>query len=443
MQKIAVLGGGESGTGAAILGKKKGYEIFLSDCGKINPKYKNVLLHNDIEWEEGHHSEKIILSASEVVKSPGIPDETEVIRKIKSKKIPVISEIEFASRFSNAKLIGVTGTNGKTTTSSLIYHIFKQAGKDVCLAGNIGKSFCLLLSERDYQYFILELSSFQLEGMYNTRINDAVLLNITPDHLDRYDYNMRNYISAKMRIIRNQQKNDALVYCKDDEILGNIIPKTQILSELLPYSITEDLCKGGILMKEKLKIKYKTEFDMNIEELSIKGRHNVYNSMAAALVAKRHDIRNAKIKESLANYINVEHRLEFVARVRGVDYINDSKATNINATWYALESFKRKIIWIAGGIDKGNDYEKLLPLIREKVKYIICLGTDNNHIIEAFKNEFEFIYETNKMADAIELAYKLSKPGDTVLLSPACASFDLFVNYEDRGNQFKEIVKNL
>ena len=443
MKKIVILGGGESGTGAAVLAKKKGYEVFLSDKAEIKTKYKDVLLHNDIEWEEKRHSEKVILSADEVIKSPGIAENIEIIRKLQSKKINIISEIEFAARFTKGKLIGITGTNGKTTTSSLIYHIFKGAGKDVCLAGNVGNSFALALAERDYKYFILELSSFQLDFMFETKIDSAVLLNITPDHLDRYNYEMKNYIESKFRIIQNQTSKEGLIYCSDDEILKKEIKKRKINIELIPYSIEKKLKKGAYLENNILTMNYNTTLNMNIEELAIKGKHNIYNSMAAALMAKRHDIRNEKVKECLGNYVNIEHRLEFVSKIKSVEYINDSKATNVNAAWYALESCNNQVIWIAGGIDKGNDYKKLKKLVKEKVKYIICLGIDNTNIISAFKNDVTQIFETMSMKDAVELSYKISMPGETVLLSPACASFDLFNNYEDRGNQFKEIVKNL
>jgi len=443
MKKIVILGGGESGTGAAVLAKKKGYEVFLSDKGEIKTKYKDVLLHNDIEWEENKHTEKEILSADEVIKSPGIPDTIDLITNIKKKKISIISEIEFAARFTKAKLIGITGTNGKTTTSSLAYHIFKEAGLDVCLAGNIGKSFALALSERDYKYFILELSSFQLDYMFETKVNDAILLNITPDHLDRYGYEIKNYIDSKFRIIQNHTCDEGLIYCSDDEILKKELKRRKINSEKIPYSIIKRISKGAFLDKNIINMNYNTTFNMDIEELAIKGKHNIYNSMAAAVMAKRQDIRDEKIKECLGNYVNIEHRLEFVARVRSVDYINDSKATNVNSTWYALESYNSQVIWIAGGVDKGNDYQKLSELVKEKVKYIICLGIDNSNIIAAFRNDVENIFETKTMEEAVSLSYKLSKPGEVVLLSPACASFDLFNNYEDRGNQFKEIVKNL
>jgi len=443
MKKIVILGGRESGTGAAVLAKKKGYEVFVTDASEIKPKYKDVLLHNDIEWEENKHSEKVILSADEVIKSPGIPENIDIIRKIQSKKINVISEIEFAARYTKGQLIGITGTNGKTTTSSLIYHIFRGAGKDVCLAGNVGNSFALAVAERDYKYFILELSSFQLDFMFDTKIDSAVLLNITPDHLDRYSYEMEKYTASKLRIIQNQTRRSGLIYCNDDNILNREIKKVKTGTELITYSIKRKIKKGAYLENNIITMNYNTTFNMNVEELAIKGKHNIYNSMAAALMAKRHDIRNEKVKECLENYVNIEHRLEFVSKIKSVEYINDSKATNINAAWYALESCNNPVIWIAGGIDKGNDYKKLRKLVRQKVKYIICLGIDNSNIISAFKNDVNQIYETRTMTDAVELSYKLSKPGETVLLSPACASFDLFNNYEDRGNQFKEIVKNL
>jgi len=442
MKRIVIIGGGESGVGAALLAKKKGYEVFLSDNGPIKQKYKGVLLHNDIEWEENKHSEGVILSAQEVVKSPGIPDNILLIQKIKRKKISIVSEIEFAARFSEACLIGITGTNGKTTTASLIYHIFKNAAYDVCLAGNVGRSFAWALSERDYKYFVLELSSFQLDNMYETKLNAAVLLNITPDHLDRYK-NFKKYALSKWRIIQNQTQQDCLIYNYDDERIIKNFKTINPKSECIQYSINKRIEKGAFLNNSEIVINYNKKLDMQVEEIALAGKHNIGNSMAAALMAQRHNIRNPKIRESLGNYVNVEHRMEFVSKIRGVEYINDSKATNINAVWYALENCALPVIWIAGGIDKGNNYLKLKEVVRKNVKCIVCIGADNTNIINAFKNDVEDIIEASNMTDAVELSYKLSAPGNIVLLSPACSSFDKFENFEDRGRQFKNAVMNL
>lgn len=442
MGRLVILGGGESGTGAAVLAKKKGFDVFVSDKGRIKQNYKDVLLHHEIEWEEEKHSEMLLIDADEAVKSPGIPDDAAIVQKLKDKGIKVISEIEFAARYTRACLIGITGTNGKTTTASLTYHILKSAGCDVCLAGNVGNSFAMALAERDYDYFVLELSSFQLDGMYDTKLDTTVLLNITPDHLDRYD-SMKAYIASKLRILQNQTSDGLFIYNADDAETTQAINSLKIIPEALPYSVERTLTKGAYLDNNEIVIQYKTKLTMKIEEIAIAGKHNTGNSMAAALIAQRHKIRNNRIRECMGDYVNVEHRMEFVARIRGAEFINDSKATNVNSAWYALGYYNTPIIWIAGGIDKGNDYSKIKDTVKGKVKALICLGTDNSKLIEALKDNVAAIYETQDMAAAVELSYSLSEPGYTVLLSPACASFDLFDNYEDRGNLFKEAVKNL
>ncbi len=440
--KIAILGGGESGVGAALLAKKKGFDVFVSDKSKIEKKYKNVLLNNKIKWEENKHSEAEILSAKEIIKSPGIPDNIEIIKKVKKLKIPVISEIEFAGRFTNAKKICITGSNGKTTTAKLIYHILKNAGMDVCLAGNIGDSFAAQLAVKDYDIFVLEISSFQLDNMFDFKADIAVLLNITPDHLDRYDNDFGKYKNSKLKIIQNQTKEDCFIYNADDEV---ILEKISDINALCyPFSYKTETEKGAFIKDNKIIIKTnKKEFSMSLTELALRGKHNTYNSMASGITARLLDIRKVIIKESLSNFKNVEHRLESVSSIRGVEFFNDSKATNINATWFALESMTKPVIWIAGGMDKGNDYSELQDLVNKKVKTIICLGVDNNAIINSFKNNNINIIETQSMKKAVEAAYRLGSPGDAVLLSPACASFDLFDNYEDRGSQFKQAVYDL
>lgn len=442
--KIVVLGGGESGTGAALLAKKKGYDVFVSDAGKLTDKYKNVLINNNIKWEESKHTRQIILEADEIIKSPGIPDTVEIIRLAKEKNVPVISELEFAGRFTKAKKICITGSNGKTTTANLVYHIMKKAGMDVCLAGNVGDSFALRLVESDYEYFVLEISSFQLDNMYEFKADVAVLLNITPDHLDRYDNDFEKYVESKFRIIQNQKKGDYLIYNYDDPVIRNKLEKTKTESTCLPFSHEVLLDKGAYIVNNKIKFKTNSEeFNMNLTELSLRGRHNAYNSMASGIAARLFDIRKVIIKESLSDFQNVEHRLEAVSMVRGIEFINDSKATNINSTWFALESMVKPVIWIVGGIDKGNDYSELRKLVKQKVKAIVCLGKDNSRIIEAFNMDVADIVETDSAVDAVNAAYCMGRPGDVVLLSPACASFDLFENFEDRGNQFKQAVYDL
>ncbi|HNW97315.1 MAG TPA: UDP-N-acetylmuramoyl-L-alanine--D-glutamate ligase [Bacteroidales bacterium] len=443
MKKIIILGAGESGVGAAILAVKKGFEVFVSDKGKIKEKYKNVLSNAGVEWEEEKHTLNRLLKADEVIKSPGIPDDTEELKKIKAKNIPVISEIEFASRFSTSKKICITGSNGKTTTSTLIHHILNKAGWDVCLAGNVGKSFAGQLAESDHEYFVLELSSFQLDGMYEFRADIAVLLNITPDHLDRYDNDFQKYADSKFRITRNQKEEDYFIYCDDDEVIKSEINKRKLKQKLIPFSIQHKLETGGFVNENEYKINInQTQFRMLFQELALQGKHNLYNSLASGIAARILDIRKDVIKESLSDFQGVEHRLEFVANIHGIEFINDSKATNVNSAWYALESMTKPVIWIVGGKDKGNDYSLLNDMVKSKVKAIVCLGLDNKKIIKNFKGIVENIAETYTAIDAVRTAYHFGKQGDVVLLSPACASFDLFENYEERGKKFKEAVRD-
>lgn len=445
MKRLVILGGGESGVGTAILAQKKGYNVFLSDKGKIKDKYKNVLSNNGIEWEEEKHTEELILNANEIVKSPGIPETADLIKKLKAKGTSVISEIEFAGRYTNAKKICITGSNGKTTTTLLTYHILKNAGLNVGLAGNIGKSFALQVAENDFEYYVLELSSFQLDGMYEFKADIAILLNITPDHMDRYDYKIENYANSKFRIIQNQTALDAFIYCADDEITIQTIKNKNIKAQQFPISIKQKVELGAYLENNQIIINTNNTnpLFMTIQELALQGKHNLYNSMAAGVASKLVEIRKEAIRESLSDFHNIEHRLEIVGNVHGIEFINDSKATNVNSTWYALESMNNPVILILGGVDKGNDYSMLNDLIKQKVKAIICLGSDNKKIIKAFSGFVDTILEAGSAKEAVAQSYKIGKKGDTVLLSPACASFDLFENYEDRGNQFKHAVKAL
>lgn len=444
MKRLVIIGAGESGTGTAVLAKKMGYEVFVTDKSEIKQKYKDVLLNLGIEWEELKHTEEKILNANEVVKSPGIPSKVSLIMKLREKGIPVISEIEFASRYTNAKMICVTGSNGKTTTASLIYHILKKANYNVALGGNVGHSFAKLVAEGNYEYFVLELSSFQLDDMYAFRAHVAVITNITPDHLDRYEYDVNKYAAAKMRIIQNQTPEDALIWCKDDEISAREIAGRKITARQFPFSIHEKIEEGACLIENELTITInKNPLNMNIEELALQGKHNAYNSMAAGIAARLVEVRKEAIRESLSDFQSVEHRLEPVGRINNIDFVNDSKATNVNSTWYALESVNTPVVWIVGGVDKGNDYTQLFELVQSKVHSIVCLGTDNQKIIEAFSDKVENIVEAGSAQEAVNLSYRLAKKGDTVLLSPACASFDLFENYEDRGRQFKNAVRSL
>ncbi len=443
-ERIVILGAGESGVGAAILAQKQGFEVFVSDKGSIKPAYSQQLSTSGIAFESGQHSMDLILNASLVIKSPGLSDATPVMQAVIAKQIPVWSEIEFAARYTNATLIGISGTNGKTTTTLLTYHLLKNAGMKVGLAGNIGKSFARQVAEENFDCYVLELSSFQLDNMYQTRLHIAILTNITPDHLDRYQYQLGNYVAAKMRLLQNQLPSDYFIYCSDDPLTMEALSRLQPTAKLLPFSLNTEVNEGAFRKNNQLIIRFNnSEFTMPLEELPIKGQHNQFNSMASGLSAKIMNIRNEAMRENFKSFENVEHRLEYVASVRGVDYINDSKATNVNSAWYALESATKPVIWIAGGVDKGNDYHILKDLVKEKVKAIICLGTDNRTIHEFFSGEIEVMVNCLSMKEAVEMAYKLSSKGDMVLLSPACASFDLFENYEDRGKQFKKAVKEL
>ncbi len=442
--RLVILGAGESGVGAAILAKKKGLEVFISEIEQIKEKYKSVLYKRGIDWEEGKHSEHLILNATEIVKSPGIPENAPIIARVKNKGIKVISEIEFAGRYSNARKVCITGSNGKTTTTFLICHMMKKAGLNVGIAGNVGRSLALQIAENDFDYLVIELSSFQLDGMYDFKAEIAILLNITPDHLDRYGYEMSQYVESKFRVIRNQGENDFFIYCSDDEIILDELKKRKIQAATLPFSIRKKENQAAFINKDQIQVIYKNKkFAMSIHDLALAGKHNTYNSMAAAIAGNILNIRKEIIRESLSDFQGVEHRLEPVIKVYGIRFINDSKATNINSTWYALESIPGKIIWIVGGIDKGNDYSVLMGLVKGKVKAIVCLGKDNSKIHKAFSEAVETIVDTNSMAEAVKTAYYLGKKGDTVLLSPACASFDLFENYEDRGRQFKQAVREL
>lgn len=442
-----ILGSGESGVGTAILAKQKGFEVFVSDKSLIKENYKKQLVEENILFEEGVHTETLILNADEVVKSPGIPDKVELVQKLKAKSIPVISEIEFAGRYTSAKKICITGSNGKTTTTMLTYHILKKAGYNVGLGGNVGKSFALQVARENFDYYVLELSSFQLDGMYDFTADIAVLLNITPDHLDRYEYKFENYVASKFRITQNQSNQNYFVYNHDDAVITSYMNEHKINATTIPFSIKEPIDgDGAFLTENQITLNYKPNQNpliMTIEELALQGKHNVYNSMAASMTARIVDVRKEIIRESLQDFQNVEHRLEFVASINGIEFINDSKATNVNSTWYALESMEKPVVWICGGQDKGNDYNELLELVKANVKAIVCLGKDNRKIIAAFKDVVDIIVETDNASDAVAASYKIGKKGDAVLLSPACASFDLFQNYEDRGMQFKAAVRAL
>lgn len=445
-KKLVILGSGESGVGAAILGLKKNYEVFVSDKGIIKEKYKAMLSENNIPFEEGKHTTELILDASEVVKSPGIPDKEELVMELKKMNIPVISEIEFAGRHTNAKKICITGSNGKTTTTLWTYHILKKAGLNVGLAGNIGKSFALQVAYENFDYYVLEISSFQLDGMHDFKAEIAVLLNITPDHLDRYEYKFENYAASKYRIVQNQTNEDAFVYCYDDETIKKLMEAHPPVSATYPFSIKQTIEGDGAFLNDENQINIninQNPLTMKIEQLALQGKHNVYNAMAAAIPARILDIRKETIRESLEDFAGAEHRLEFVATVHGIDFINDSKATNMNSVWYALESQTKPVIWIAGGVDKGNDYNEIMDLVKQKVKAIICLGKDNTKILKAFNAVVDRIVETQSAVDAVAAAYSMGKKGDVVLMAPGCASFDLFENYEERGMHFKAAVKSL
>ena len=443
MKRIVILGAGESGAGAAVLAKKEGFDVFVSDMSKINDKYKKILDDHNIEWEEGHHTEEKILNASEIIKSPGIPKEAPMIKKVMEKGIHIISEIEFASRYTNSKMVCITGSNGKTTTTSLIHHIFKEAGYDAGLAGNIGKSLALQVAEDPHEYYIIELSSFQLDNMYDFHANIAILLNITPDHLDRYDFCMQNYVDAKMRIIQNQTEKDSFIYWNDDPIIKKELEKYDIKAILFPFSELKENGSIGYIEEGKYTIEKPTPFNMEQEELSLSGKHNIYNSLAAGIATNIAGIKKEVIRKSLSDFPGVEHRLEKVTKVGGVQYINDSKATNVDACWYALESMKTPTILIIGGKDKGNDYDAIKPLVKEKCVGLVYLGADNKKLHDNFDNMGIPVRDTHSMKECVQACYEMAKPGDTVLLSPCCASFDLFKNMEDRGEQFKTLVRNL
>ncbi|MGD9994666.1 MAG: UDP-N-acetylmuramoyl-L-alanine--D-glutamate ligase [Salinivirgaceae bacterium] len=442
--KIGVLGAGESGVGAALLAKAKGFEVFVSDFGSIADKYKEEMNQHQIAWEENGHTIEKLNTAGLIIKSPGIPDKAPIVTHLGEEGIAIVSEIEFACSYTQAFVIGITGSNGKTTTTLLTYEILKRAGLNVGLAGNIGKSFARQVATENFDYYVLELSSFQLDGMFSFKADIAVLMNITPDHLDRYEYKFENYVASKFRIIQNMTKNQKLIFCHDDEVIVERLKQINPDIELLPFSLNEKLLQGAFVEDDQLVVKLNnSEFTMDIKDLALQGKHNTYNSMVAAVAANVLQIKKETIRDCLTNFQGVEHRLEPVIQVHKIEFINDSKATNVNSTWYALESMKKPIVWIVGGIDKGNDYEKLLPMVKEKVKAIVCLGVDNTNIHKAFDGQVKTIVDTQSMDEAVRSAYFLAANGDVVLLSPACASFDLFQNYEDRGRKFKQAVRNL
>ncbi|MDR1156003.1 MAG: UDP-N-acetylmuramoyl-L-alanine--D-glutamate ligase [Bacteroidales bacterium] len=443
-RRIVIIGAGESGAGAAALAARQGFEVFVSDAGAIRPEYRELMDRYHVLYEEGGHTMEMILSADEIIKSPGIPDTAPVIRAIHDAQIPVISEIEFAARYTGAKKICITGSNGKTTTASLVCYMMQQAGMRVGLAGNVGKSFALQVAEENYDFYVIELSSFQLEGMYRFKADIAILLNITPDHLDRYDYSFQKYADAKMRILQNMTREEHFIFCSNDEITIRELENIVLAAQALPFSDEEKHSPGAYVEDGMFNIDFHNDiFSMPVGDLSLQGRHNIYNSMAAGIAGRVLEIRKEYIRMALTTFPGVEHRLERVLKIRDVEYINDSKATNVNSAWYALESMKTPVVWIAGGTDKGNDYSLLLGPVKEKVHTLICLGRDNSKLMKSFGELAPQCVEVHSMADAVRMAYKLSRPGDTVLLSPACASFDLFHNYEDRGQQFKQCVREL
>lgn len=444
-ERLVILGAGESGVGTAILGKAKGFDVFVSDFGSIKEQYRNELIENNIAFEEGTHTEMHILNADVVMKSPGIPEKAPIIKKITEKGIRIISEIEFAGKYTNAQTICITGSNGKTTTTMLTYELLKLAGFKVGLAGNVGTSFARQVATESFTHYVIELSSFQLDGMFDFKADIAVLMNITPDHLDRYNYNMQEYVDSKFRIIQNQTSADAFIFFSDDQIVMDEVNKRRVKSEMFPFTLQPaENQQGASVIDHTIKVNVNQNlFEMSIYDLALQGKHNTCNSMAAAIIGKIAGIRNEFIRECLAGFGGVEHRLEKYLSVHGIEFVNDSKATNINSTWYALESMAKPTVWIVGGVDKGNDYSELFDLARNKVKAIICLGVDNTKIVNAFNGIVPEIIETSSMEHAVKSAYFMAEKGDVVLLSPACASFDLFNNYEDRGKQFKEAVRNL
>jgi UDP-N-acetylmuramoylalanine--D-glutamate ligase len=440
---LSILGAGESGVGAAVLGKLKGWIVFVSDKGKIAQKFIEELDHHEIEYEQGNHSTERILDAELIIKSPGIPDSAPLVEEARKRGISVISEIEFAARYTNAKFIAITGTNGKTTTTLLTYHIFKKAGLNVGLAGNVGKSLARQVALDSFDIYVLELSSFQLDGMHDFKADIAILLNITPDHLDRYGYEMNNYIYSKFRITQNLESNGFFIFCADDKVIQKNIKLNESKAKQLTFSINSPQIEGAYISNQEIHFTINDPFTMSIFDLALQGKHNQYNSMAAGIAARVFDIRKEIVREALMDFENIEHRLEFVTKVHGIEFINDSKATNVNSTWYALESMTNPVIWVVGGVDKGNDYAMLAELVKGRVKAIVCLGKENGKIHEAFNGMVEHIVDTGSATEAVKAAYLLGKKGDTVLLSPACASFDLFENYEDRGRQFKKAVREL
>lgn len=443
-KRIVILGGGESGTGAAVLAKTKGFDVFVTDIGKIKPHYKEILFNYEIDYEEEQHTERYILNADEVIKSPGISDKNELVQLILKKKIPVISEIEFAGQYTTAKKICITGSNGKTTTTSLLHHMLRRAGLNCGMAGNVGKSFAMQVATKSYDYYVIELSSFQLDGMFKFKPDISILLNITPDHLDRYNYSLQNYADSKMRITQNLSEDDYFIYCSDDEVTISELEKIVLRAKQLEFSQTKKVKDGAYVENDNMVIRVnEDEMSIPLSDLSLKGKHNTYNSMAASIASRILDIKKEVIRECLQDFTGVEHRLERFIKVHGIEFINDSKATNVNSTWYALECMTTPTIWIVGGVDKGNDYSSLAELVKDKVKAIVCLGVDNEKIHNAFKGITETIIDASSMKEAVNKAYKMGEKDDTVLLSPCCASFDLFKNYEDRGTQFKECVREL
>jgi UDP-N-acetylmuramoylalanine--D-glutamate ligase len=443
-QRLVILGSGESGFGTAVLGRKEGYEVFVSDGGKIKDKYKKLLKEHKVEFEEGQHTDDKILNADVVMKSPGIPEKAEMVRKLRKEGVKIVSEIEFASWYTDAKIVGITGANGKTTTTALTYHILKSGGLNVGLGGNIGQSFAYQVATENYDHYVLEISSFQLDDTEKFRPDVAVLTNITPDHLDRYNYELQNYVESKFKITKNQKAEDYFIYCADDEITMGNLNRYPTKAQKIPFAYDTEQAEGGYVKDDHIIINHKqNQFTMSIQELGLKGRHNVYNSLAAGIVANVYGLRKEQIRESLADMKSLEHRMESVAKVRNIEFINDSKATNVNSSWYALESMTKPVIWIAGGIDKGNDYAIMENLVKKKVKGMICLGVDNTKLHQAFGKMVDVMVNVTNMTDAVRMAYNLGNPGDCVLLSPACASFDLFENYEDRGKKFKDAVVQL
>ncbi len=443
-KRIVILGAGESGAGAAVLAKKQGFDVFVSDYGKIKPHFKEILFNYEVDWEEEQHTERLILNADEVIKSPGISDKSEIVQLLLKKEIPVISEIEFAGRYTTAKKICITGSNGKTTTTSLLHHMLRRAGLNCGMAGNVGKSFAFQVATKEYEYYVIELSSFQLDGMFDFKPDIAIMLNITADHLDRYGYDMQNYVDSKFRITKNLSEDDYFIYCSDDEITISELEKIVMRAKQLEFSQTKKVKEGAHVENKTMIINVNNDkMEMPLSELALKGKHNTYNSMAASIASRVLDIKKEIIRESLKDFKGVEHRLERFIKVHGIEFINDSKATNVNSTWYALECMSTPTIWIVGGVDKGNDYSELMSLVKDKVKAIVCLGVDNTKIHKAFDGVISEIVDANTMKEAVNKAYKLGEKDDTVLLSPCCASFDLFKSFEDRGEQFKECVREL